>query len=92
MLRASTIPATSQKVTAVTEEPHKLPIPSVPELGFLADWNRSLQLGVKVVVDAFKLTHSNPMTPPHRKGQKAQAHVGWDIDDEAKNPCQGELL
>lgn len=77
-----------QQVTGVS----KAAAPSVPELSFLADRNWCLQLGVKVVVDSLKLAHSNPVAPPHWKGQKAQAHVGWDVDDEAKNPCQGELV
>lgn len=64
----------------------------LPEVSFTTNWCWCLQFGVKIIIDAIKLTHSNPVATPHRKRQETQAHIGRDINDEANQPCQGQLL
>lgn len=64
----------------------------LPKVSFTTNWCWCLQFGVKIIIDAIKLTHSNPVATPHRKRQETQAHIGRDINDEANQPCQGQLL
>lgn len=59
-------------------------LPSLsPELGAAADGLRAAQLRVQVVIDASHLSDSDPVLALQRQTERAPAHVGGHVQNEA---------